>query len=61
MAGWSGGCVGKFDFDENPAVSQDFDFDFGLRLRVCQKFKRHEHWRNCPDRLNFGDTHQLKN
>ena len=34
VAGW---VVGKSDFNENPVVSLDFDFDFGLRLRVCQK------------------------
>ena len=28
--------VGKSDFNENPVVSLDFDFDYGLRLRVCQ-------------------------
>ena len=31
MTGW---LVGKSDFNENPVVS--LDFDFGLRLRVCQ-------------------------
>ena len=31
MAGW---VVGKSDFNKNPVVS--LDFDFGLRLRVCQ-------------------------
>ena len=35
--GWlSGWVVGKSDFNENPVVSLDLDFDFGLRLRVCQ-------------------------
>ena len=32
---WLG--VGKSDFNENPVVS--LDLDFGLRLRVCQKWK----------------------
>ena len=31
--------VGKSDFNENPVVSPDLDLDFGLRLRVCQKFE----------------------
>ena len=37
MAGW-GWVVGKSDFNENPVVS--LDLDFGLRLRVCQNFKK---------------------
>ena len=32
--------VGKSDFNENPVVSLDLDLDFGLRLRVCQNFKK---------------------
>ena len=34
VAGW-GWVGGKTDINENPVVSLDFDFDFGLRLRVC--------------------------
>ena len=30
--------VGKSDFNENPVVNPDLDLDFGLRLRVCQKY-----------------------
>ena len=37
MGGW---VVGKSDFNENPVVSLDLDLDFGLRLRVCQNFKK---------------------
>ena len=33
--GW---VVGKTDFNENPVFS--LDLDFGLRLRVCQNFKK---------------------
>ena len=33
VCGW---LVGKSDFNENPVVS--LDLDFGLRLRVCQKY-----------------------
>ena len=34
LAGWP---VRKFDFNKNPLIS--LDLDFGLRLRVCQKFQ----------------------
>ena len=45
MAGWE---VGKSDFNENPVVSLDLDFDFGLRLRVCQNMY-HLMSKKCPD------------
>ena len=37
--GWlaGGGGLEKSDFNENPVVS--LDLDFGLRLRVCQKYQ----------------------
>ena len=34
-AGWLG-VVGKSDFNENPVISVDLDFNFGLQISVCQ-------------------------
>ena len=33
--GVDGGIVGNYDFNENPVI--DFNLDFELQLRVCQK------------------------
>ena len=43
MAGWpAGGLVGNCDFNENPVVHLDFDFDLGFVNTIFQSYGQDE-------------------